>query len=190
MHLNFGIIFLTISALWFFSEIMLNVLRRSKNADENRDKGSLRLLNIVIYTCVALAVTVNIMGIGRIATTNATIPWIGVAVIICGLILRWTAILTLRRYFTTNVVIQRDHQIIRTGLYRYIRHPSYSGALLSFWGLGLAFCNWISIIVLIVPITFAFLKRIQLEEQALLTAFGEQYSSYRKTTRALIPWIY
>ena len=188
--MNFGIIFLTLVAVWVTSEVMLIVLSRTKMNSHDYDKGSLKWLNIVIYTCITLAISFGFLGIGRIRILISIIPWIGLCVIVVGLIVRWTSILTLRKYFTVNVVIQVDHRIIKTGIYHFVRHPSYSGAIISFYGLGLAFYNWISIIVLVVPITIIFLKRIQLEEQALLSAFGQEYENYRKTSWGLFPWLY
>ncbi len=190
MNMNFGLLLLIISACWLISEVLLIALRRSKNDSQDHDKGSIRWLNIVIYTSIAIAVSLGFMRIGQIHAAISIIPWVGLSFIVVGLIIRWTAILTLRKYFTTNVVIQSDHRIIKKGLYRFVRHPSYSGSIISFCGLGLVFSNWISFIVLIMPITVAFLKRIQIEEQALSNAFGEQYSDYRKISWALFPWIY
>jgi protein-S-isoprenylcysteine O-methyltransferase Ste14 len=188
--MNFEILFLTISAMWVTSEVMLGILVRSTKNSQDQDKGTLKLLNIIIYSCVTLAVIFGFSGIGYIHTTTSIIPWIGLCVIIAGLMIRWTAILTLRKYFTVNVVIQSNHRIIKNGMYRFVRHPSYSGAIISFCGLGLAFCNGISIIVLTVPITIAFLKRIHIEEKALMSAFGEEYINYRKISWALFPWLY
>ena len=190
MNTHYGLLFLAVSALWVTSEITLIFLCRSKSGSRDHDEGSLKWLNIIIYSCVALAVSCGFMGLGRIRLTSPIIPWFGLCIIVVGLVIRWTAILILRKFFTTNVVIQANHRIIKTGLYRIIRHPSYTGAIISFWGLGLAFSNWLSIIILVVPITIAFLKRIRLEEKALLSAFGEEYSDYRKTTWILFPWIY
>jgi protein-S-isoprenylcysteine O-methyltransferase len=190
MDMNFGLLLLIISTCWLISEVILIVFRRSKNDSKDHDKGSIKWLNIVIYASVALAVSFGFLGIGTIHTAISTITWVGLCFILVGLIIRWTAILTLRKYFTTNVVIQSDHRIIKAGLYRFVRHPSYSGSIISFCGLGLAFSNWISFIVLVIPITIAFLKRIQLEEQALSGAFGEEYTDYCKMSWALFPWIY
>ena len=99
------------------------------------------------------------------------------------------SILTLRKYFTTNVAIRDDHRIIKSGVYRFVRHPSYSGSIISFFGLGLVFVNWLATIILVVPITIAFMKRIKIEERALENAFGEEYISYRKSTWLLFPWL-
>ena len=188
--MNFGIIFLTLVAVWVTSEVMLIVLSRTKMNSHDYDKGSLKWLSIVIYTCITLAISFGFLGIGRVRTFNSIVPWIGLYVIVFGLIVRWAAIMTLRKYFTVNVVIHSDHRIIKTGLYRFVRHPSYSGAIISFFGLGMVFSNWISITVLVVPITYAFIKRSLLEEKVLLSAFGEEYANYRKASWVLFPWIY
>jgi protein-S-isoprenylcysteine O-methyltransferase Ste14 len=188
--MKFGTIFLSISAIWVASEIMLIILSRSTSNSKDHDKGSLKLLNIIIYTSVALAVSCGFLGIGIIHTVISIIPKIGLCVILIGLIIRWTAILTLRKYFTVNVVIQSDHRIIKNGLYRLIRHPSYTGAIISFCGLGLAFYNWLSIIIIVIPVTIAFLRRIHVEEQALFSAFGKEYLDYRESSWALFPFLY
>jgi len=190
MNMNYRILFLTLSAIWIVSEVMLIVLSRSKMNSQDYDKGSLKWLNIVIYTCITLAVSFGFLGIGRVCAFSSIIPWIGLCVIVVGLIVRWAAIMTLRKYFTVNVVIHSDHRIIKTGLYRFVRHPSYSGAIISFFGLGMVFSNWISITVLFVPITYAFIKRSRIEEKVLLSAFGEEYANYRKASWVLFPWIY
>jgi protein-S-isoprenylcysteine O-methyltransferase len=190
MEINFGLLFLIIVAFWVISEVMLLVLRRSKNNSQDRDEGSIKWLNSIIYICVAIAVTLGFTGIGIIKAGISITPWVGLGFIVIGLIIRWTAILTLRKFFTTNVVIQSDHKIIKTGLYRFVRHPSYTGSIISFFGLGLAFSNWISFIILVIPITIAFLKRIQIEEKALLSAFGKDYEEYRKNSWFLFPWFY
>ena len=71
--------------------------------------------------------------------------WAGCALFRLGLMLRWYSIIYLGRFFTVNVAIHSGHEIIDTGPYRYIRHPSYTGALLAFLGLALTLANWVSL---------------------------------------------
>jgi protein-S-isoprenylcysteine O-methyltransferase len=118
------------------------------------------------------------------------LPPAGLCVILVGLGIRWTAIVTLGRHFTTNVVITPGQELVRTGIYRCVRHPSYSGSIVSFCGLGLVLASWLSLAILLIPITIAFLKRIQIEERALEDAFGSEYASYRTMSWRLFPWIY
>jgi protein-S-isoprenylcysteine O-methyltransferase len=117
-------------------------------------------------------------------------PWVGLVLILLGQGLRWTAILTLKKFFTVDLNIASDHQLVRRGVYRYLRHPSYAGSLLSFLGLGLAFSNWLSILVIVIPITVALLYRIRIEELMLSRALGEPYTRYALTTKRVIPFLW
>jgi protein-S-isoprenylcysteine O-methyltransferase Ste14 len=114
----------------------------------------------------------------------------GLVLIVVGLVVRWTAIITLRKYFTVDVSIVSDHKLVITGIYRFVRHPAYAGSLLSFLGLGIVLSNWLSLLVVFIPITVVFIYRINVEEKALLAFFGDQYAHYCARTKRLIPKIY
>lgn len=188
--MNFSMLLLLISAIWVSSELFLASLVRSKGNSANKDQGSIVWLNLTIYFCVGIAIALNILGLGNIYELGMTVRWIGLCIIVLGIIIRWTAILTLRKYFTTNVAIREDHRLIQSGMYKFIRHPSYSGSIISFLGLGLVFANWLALIILIIPITFMFKQRIRIEERALEEAFGEEYRNYHASTWQLFPWIF
>lgn len=96
----------------------------------------------------------------------------------------------LGRLFTVNVAIAADHTLIDSGPYRTIRHPSYTGALLVFPGLGISFGNWLSLIIVVVPTSLAFMQRIAIEEAALTRALGDSYPRYMARTKRLIPGVY
>ena len=104
--------------------------------------------------------------------------------------LRFISVFTLGKMFTVDVTIRENHQIKTDGVYRYIRHPSYTGSLLSFTGLGLNWNNWLSLITLFVLITISFIYRIRVEEKLLTGQFGSKYLDYMKKTYRLLPWIY
>jgi protein-S-isoprenylcysteine O-methyltransferase len=80
--------------------------------------------------------------------------------------------------------------VVDSGPYRLVRHPSYSGSLIAFLGLGICSENYLSLLVLLLPVTLAFLRRISIEEAALNEALGSDYKAYTARTRRLIPWIY
>ena len=101
--------------------------------------------------------------------------------------MRWVAILTLGRFFTVDVAIQPGHAVVQTGLYRMVRHPSYSGLLIAFLGIGVTFVSWLSILGLLVPITLAVINRVVKEEQALLNSLGPEYAAYCARTKRFIP---
>jgi protein-S-isoprenylcysteine O-methyltransferase len=116
--------------------------------------------------------------------------FLGVALVAMGLSLRWYAIVHLGRYFTVNVSVAADQKVVVSGPYRLIRHPSYAGALVAFIGLGICSENYGSLVVLVVPIALAFLRRIAIEEAALGEALGSSYTSYAARTKRLIPWVF
>jgi protein-S-isoprenylcysteine O-methyltransferase len=182
-------VLLGLSALWVLSETALGRIRRSREPSERRDAGSLRLLHLTIWTSVALGVLAANLGWGHLRLGMAA-RWAGLALVVLGLMVRWSAILTLKKWFTVDVAIQAGHRIVRHGLYRYLRHPSYSGTLISFVGLGLAFSSWISLLLFVVPPAWALHRRIQIEERALEEAFGDEYREYCRRTRRLVPGLY
>ena len=188
--MNSGYFIFIVSSVWFLSEFFLARTKRSLPSDKQEDKSSLRTIWTTIILSVNAGVFMGIQRLGHIELQNALMPFVGYIFIICGLIIRWTAVLTLKRQFTVDVSIRSGHKIISHGIYRIIRHPSYLGTILSFLGLGIYFSNYISIIVIALPITIVFLYRISIEEQALIQSFGDEYRDYCKTTRRLIPRIY
>jgi protein-S-isoprenylcysteine O-methyltransferase Ste14 len=178
-----------ISICWLFSEIILTRLLRSAK-EENKDQQSLKYLWLTIIIVVTAGVYLGVKRIGFISYGSQLIHYIGLTLIILGLIIRWMAILTLKKYFTVNVAISQGQKIIIFGLYRYIRHPAYLGSLLSFFGLGLAFSNWLSVLMIILPVTAVFFKRIKIEEKVLIDSFGQEYVNYMKHTKKIIPGIH
>jgi protein-S-isoprenylcysteine O-methyltransferase len=115
---------------------------------------------------------------------------IGVLVFAVGMVLRIYSIIYLGRFFTVNVAIAPDHLLIDSGPYRFVRHPSYTGLLMLFFGLGLGIGNWVSIAVIVIPVFAALWWRMRIEEAALLEALDESYRCYMKRAKRLVPKIY
>ena len=115
---------------------------------------------------------------------------LGCCFFVMGLALRWFSIVYLGRFFTVNVSIAADHRLIDTGPFRWIRHPSYTGMLMVVLGIGLCSLNFTSLLIIVVPSICVCLWRIRIEEEALMSAFGEQYRNYVQRTKRLLPFIY
>jgi len=176
--------------LWLLSEIVLNLLNRSKMPDAKQlDKNSITIIWATIIMAITASVFVAIF-INVPILENNLLKYAGLALIIAGVIIRLVAIRTLGRFFTVNLAIDTEHRLIDTGLYKYIRHPSYSGSLLSFLGLALHFNNWICLAVILVPMVSVFIYRINIEERLLLQQPGLHYNDYCKRTKRLIPFVY
>jgi len=107
-----------------------------------------------------------------------------------GILIRTIAIIQLGRFHTPNVAVLVDHRVVDIGLYHYIRHPSYLGALIAYLGWSLALGNWLSLLIIMTLSTVAYLYRMHEEEAALISTLGESYVSYCRRTKRLIPSIY
>lgn len=177
--------------VWVGSEILLQlVTRTSRSTGQTKDRGSLLILFPVVFASSWWAMW---YGDTHPHTMLGGAHWLklaGLALLILGLAIRWTAILTLGTTFSTNVAIHAAQTLRTTGPYRWVRHPSYTGMLVIFTAIGLYERNWISLAVVLILPTAALLYRIHVEEIALTEAFGEQYLNYRKTTNRLFPGIY
>jgi protein-S-isoprenylcysteine O-methyltransferase Ste14 len=183
-------VFTIIYIIWAFSEIFINRFMRSKSGDKkNQDKNSLAFIWITIVFCMTVAIYISSNYYLPISTFQ-TIRYFGIGLILTGVILRGVVISSLGKYFTADVTIRQGHQLKKDGFYKYLRHPSYSASLLSFIGFGISLNNWISLIIIVAAVLFAFTRRINVEEKTLTEHFGEEYIDYKKRTTRLIPFIY
>ncbi len=180
-----------LGVIYVVSELGLGWNKRAAaGAARVEDRGSLRLLWVVVLVSVTLAFNLAYQLPQADMNAGPLLRVLGIATFVAGLLIRWYAIVRLGRFFTVNVAIATDHRLIDTGPYRLVRHPSYSGALMAFLGLGLCLANWASLAVIVVPIFMVFLRRMHIEEAALLQAFGDQYRAYMRRTKRLIPSVY
>jgi protein-S-isoprenylcysteine O-methyltransferase Ste14 len=117
------------------------------------------------------------------------VRYTGLFLFFAGSILRLAAVFVLGRRFSGLVAIQPNHQLETDGLYRYIRHPSYTGLLISMIGFVLVFRSIIGL-VLNIFLFLLLLSRMNDEEKFLEQHFGSEYRTYCQRTRRLIPFIY
>ena len=116
--------------------------------------------------------------------------WItlGFCLIAGGYALRFYAIATLKQAFSVVLRVQEKQEVVSTGPYRFIRHPSYTGGLVAILGLGVLSGYPAAVVLLALCMLILFLVRIQREENIL--AHLPDYAAYRaRTPNRLIPWI-
>jgi|WetSurMetagenome_2_1015567.scaffolds.fasta_scaffold80502_2 protein-S-isoprenylcysteine O-methyltransferase Ste14 len=188
--MSVSIIFLVVWTGWFLSEILLNRLFRSKMTDSGKtDKNSLLLIWITIVVSMTLGVLCKMYLFCPVTGSNLA-GYAGLVAIVTGIMIRFIAIRTLGRFFTVDVAILKDHKLVNKGIYKYIRHPSYTGSLISFFGMGLSLNNWISLIVIFIPVLISFISRMNIEEKLLHEKLGSEYDEYLKRTKRLLPLVY
>jgi protein-S-isoprenylcysteine O-methyltransferase Ste14 len=184
------VIFYALMTCWLFTEVYYKqALSSGENDTKGKDKSTLSLLWIVIMISIGLSfAAANTVDAGM--TDGIWIYYLRLLLLFMGIVLRMVIVKSLGRYFTVDVTIREDHQIKKDGFYRFLRHPSYSMSLLTFLGLGLFLNNWLALAIAFIPPFLAFSYRIRIEEQALTEQFGDEYTSYKKQTKKIIPFIY
>lgn len=154
------------------------------------DQGSRPVLRIAMIVGAVAAIAVNRAVPGADMADRVLAATAGLVVLWAGIALRLWSFHTLGRYFTFTVQTSDDQPVITSGPYRWIRHPSYAGALLAVVGIGLFFGNWLALVVLVVAATVGLVNRIRIEERALVAAMGPRYLDYAATRRRLIPYLW
>ncbi|MDQ1098178.1 MULTISPECIES: methyltransferase family protein [Chryseobacterium] len=184
------IIFAVSMLAWFLSEFLYkNILKSGETDRKDKDRSTLNFLWMAIPFSIISAVTLSYYTRFPIAH-DIWILYLGEALILIGIIVRFIIIRSLGKYFTVDVTIRKDHTIKKEGFYRYLRHPSYTFSLLTSLGLGLYLNNWLSLAFAFIPPFIAFSYRIKIEEDTLIEQFGEEYLEYRRKTKKLIPFVY
>jgi protein-S-isoprenylcysteine O-methyltransferase len=184
-----ALLYLLLLGLFLTVEAFLLLRRRPTEGRAPEDRGfRSRALLVFLVTNLVGIVCLRLFPAASFGTFVTS--WVGLALLLAGLSLRWWSIIHLGRFFTPDVVVTADHRVIDSGPYRLIRHPSYTGVLLIITGVALCFGNFASVLVLAVPNFALLMQRMHIEEAALSRGLGESYRLYMSRTKRLIPGIY
>jgi protein-S-isoprenylcysteine O-methyltransferase Ste14 len=176
---------------WWALEIFLLVRTRTRSGEGKvQDRGSLRILWLTILLSVTAAIWIGSATPRQFAQHVGWVVLAAEAIMAIGITLRIAAIVSLGRAFSVNVAIRQGQRVMKDGLYSLVRHPSYTGLLIVFLGLGLGERNYISLAIMAICPTAALLYRIHVEEIALREHFGQEYVSYCAETKRLVPGVY
>jgi protein-S-isoprenylcysteine O-methyltransferase Ste14 len=183
-------IIICLAYLFALSELILMLSKRSKKktVKKKRDMGSLIALYVVFTISLTVGFTFADFRFQRLL--NYFIATLGLLLYFLGLIIRWISILQLKKAFTVDVAINKEHELKTNGFYKIVRHPSYLGLLMIFTGLAISMNNILSILVISISVFLVIQYRIYVEETILCEEFGDKYRDYKKTTRKIIPFIY
>jgi protein-S-isoprenylcysteine O-methyltransferase Ste14 len=177
-------------AIWVVGERILTFRDLRSGAFRSRqDRGSYFW---VVGSVVCGFGAALLLAFREVLILPAPIVWLvlGLVVAWAGLLLRLWAVLALGRSFTTTVQVQSDQRVVATGPYRLVRHPSYLGLLILFFGLGLALSDVGSAVALVVLPSIGLVRRIGVEEAALQAGLGDAYVEYARGRARLIPGIW
>jgi protein-S-isoprenylcysteine O-methyltransferase Ste14 len=150
--------------------------------------ASRQLHQLLMYGALAMTFwRAPLLG-GRWLPASAYMVAIGLALQVCSALLAVWARQHLGRNWSGDITAKVDHQLIRTGPYRVVRHPIYTGMIGMFLGASVV-CGEYHALLAVVVIVGAYWRKIHLEEQHLRKVFGAEYDNYLRESGALIPWI-
>lgn len=184
------IIIFSFSILYGLFEIFMSKRgRKNTEISKSGDKGSIWMLILAISVGYWLSFIIASTKTGRIYHWN-TLFIIGAILVAIGFIIRVISILKLKQQFTYTVTKIENHQLIDKGLYRHIRHPGYLGQIIIFFGVATSLSNWLSVLLMMIPVLFGYIIRIRVEEKFMIQNMGQKYIEYQNRTKKLIPNIF
>ena len=157
----------------------------TKSAESRWSRG----IHVFLTNAALLLELAPLRGMARFLPVSSAIMAGGLAVEAIGLALAILARRHLGRYWSGEIAIKVDHQLIRSGPYQMLRHPIYSSLLAMYAGTALVTGTWLALAGLAMALA-AYVRKIRLEERNLRAAFGEQYEAYRRESWALAPWLF
>jgi protein-S-isoprenylcysteine O-methyltransferase Ste14 len=108
------------------------------------------------------------------------------------IIFSWLQVLaykSLGKNYTQDIVILKEHSLITSGIYRFVRHPQYISQILSDLGAGIALMSYLVIPLVVFIEIPLFIMRALAEEKILGKHFGEQFENYKKHSGFIIPFV-
>lgn len=189
---SFYIISYTLFLAFFLVEFFTRKGKNSKDMDRTKyDKGSTSILSITMATTIILFLLTPLLNYYKIgAFNNIWVIIIGTLLSVIGLITRYIAYTTLGEFYTRTLKETDKHKLVTNGIYKYIRHAGYFSNILTFLGISITLCNFITLGFIIIVYPIVYIYRINVEEKMLIEMFGNDYIKYKKTSKKLIPFIY
>lgn len=118
---------------------------------------------------------------------NLVFAGIGTILLLLRFFLKKWSVKVLGKYWSAHVEIRDSHQLIKTGPYRYLRHPAYLSNMIEVLGVPMLMNSWYTLFSVSLICIVLELLRIQIEEETMLKKFGEEYKKYKEETYAFFP---
>lgn len=186
VHRLIGCLWMGVGIVWLVTSVMAKTTARKQSARS-------RVLHIGIEILAFLLVFDSDFRIGplnrRFVSESAASAYSGLAVTLLGLFVTLWARFFLGRNWSANVTVKEDHELVRSGPYRFVRHPIYSGLVLALIGTAIEFGK----IGCLVGVFFALIGwrlKSLVEEQFMEEQFRSEYVRYKREVKALVPFVW
>ncbi|OAQ53547.1 nickel-cobalt-cadmium resistance protein [Natrinema mahii] len=183
-------VFVGALAVWIVSDLRIGARHRD-GATGPRDRGSKRVIGIAVSGGTAgAALLPELVAVPTLPRQRVAF-WIGIGLVVLGVLFRQYAVRTLGEYFSLAVSVDEADTVVTSGPYRWVRHPSYTGGLTTMVGIGVATGNWLSLGVVTLAGVAGYGYRIHVEERVLREKLGESYEAYAERTQyRLVPGLW
>jgi protein-S-isoprenylcysteine O-methyltransferase Ste14 len=189
--MNLEVYFRVLGEVWVAGEVILALITTTRpGKGKIQDRGSQILLWVVLIASSWVDAWMHSFFHPDMPGSFTWLRPVALGILVLGLVVRAVAIFTLGRAFSANVALRSGQKLQRSGLYKFVRHPSYSGLELILLAFALHARTWACFAVFLIPPTLALLYRIHVEEAALRLTFGAEYDDYSRSTKRLIPGVY
>jgi protein-S-isoprenylcysteine O-methyltransferase Ste14 len=182
------IAFYMITALWI-GEFM--IFPSKYESDDFSEKTSFKSILLAISSSIALTVVLGYLDIFYIESSlGKAMQYLGIAIYTIGIVLRYSGAIYLGEYFTRDVQVSKDLELVSDGPYRILRHPLYLGLFLLSVGVPMFFRNPVALIFTVGCVGTLINQRMILEEESMEATIGERYREWKRSRYRFIPFIY
>ena len=177
------------AALWIAFMIYWSVGAGQTVPTKSRESRASRRVHQQLLNAALLLVFVPVPGLDRrILPAGRWVVVIGIIIHLASFLLAVSARRHLGRFWSGEITQKVGHELVRSGPYRFVRHPIYTAMLGMFVGMAIVSGD-LHAFVAVAVVAFAYWRKIRLEERNLTELFGATYDDYRRRTRALVPWV-
>lgn len=166
---------------WIVFSLYWDAAAKKTAATKSSESRASRGIHVFLANAALILELIPLRGATRFLPLSSAIMATGLAIETAGLFLAIIARRHLGRYWSGEITIKVDHQLICTGPYQKLRHPIYVGLLTMYAGTTLVMGTWLALAGFAMAF-IAYARKIRLEEQNLRVAFGAQYQAYRRET--------
>lgn len=165
-----------------------NPFKKAQN--KVKDAGTTAQVIWSVYLSLAMALVESICFRYPESMNWSWYTYISLSISLLGLFLRSWSYIELGNFFTWNLHVTKKQRVISTGPYRFVAHPSYTGAFLTYSFNCLFFHAWISFFFSVFLLSLCFYRRIKYEEELLIEEMGEEYDFFCNSRAKLIPLLF
>jgi protein-S-isoprenylcysteine O-methyltransferase Ste14 len=176
--------------LWFLLVGYWSIPVKNRPAAKSTEPAKSRQVHERLLLLAILLLFIPVPGLThRIVQPTLALVVTGLTIQVASMALYYWARQYLGRFWSGAVTITAEHQLIRTGPYRLLRHPMYTAVLGMF--VGTVVVSWqIHALVGLALGIVVYLRKIRIEECTIREAFGADYESFRRKTWRLIPGVF